>query len=88
MDPRSKEILQEILEKPVAELNEEDKTFLRARRFYLKKSQLEEYDSIINLPKKEEEEEKEEPPLYISGKDKQNQTSEESEPVKEQNGEA
>ena len=90
MDPRSKEILQEILEKPVAELNEEDKAFLRARRSYLKKSQLEEYDSIINLPQKEEKVEVPlaEAPLYVSGKDKQNQTSEESEPVKEDNGEA
>jgi len=90
MDPRSQEILKTILEKPFVELTDEDKAFLRARRSYLKKSQLEEYDSILNLPQKEEKVEVPlaEAPLYVSGKDKQNQTSEESEPVKEQNAEA
>jgi len=75
MDPKSKELLNKILEKEIIALNSEDIEFLRARRSYLKKSQLTEYDAIIN-PK---EPEKEEPPLYVAKKDQTSQV----EPVKE-----
>ena len=74
MDPQSKEYLDKILAKDPDTLNEYEIKFLRARRDYLKKSQLDEYDSVINPKVKEA-------PVYVSKKDK-NQTSEE-EPVKE-----
>ena len=77
MDPRSQEYLEKILKKELNILTEDDKAFLRARRSYLNKAQLEEYDSILN-PKTEET------PIYVSKKDR-NQTSE-AETVKE-NGE-
>lgn len=78
MDPRSQEYFDKILAKPIEELSEDEKVFLRARRSYLKKSQVAEYDSVINP-------EEEKPPLYIS---KKNQTSEKTEPVKENDTES
>ena len=69
MDPRSQEYFDKILAKSIEELNEDEKGFLRARQSYLKKSQLAEYDDILNPA----------PSLYIS---KKNQTSQ-TEPVKE-----
>jgi len=77
MEPRSQEYLDQIFKKELNTLNDQEIAFLRARRSYLKRSQLEEYDSILN-PQEESE-------VYVSKKDK-NQTSEE-EPVKE-NGES
>lgn len=52
MDERSKEYLNKILAKGPQALNSGEVAFLRARRSYLKKSQLEEYDEIL-FPKKE-----------------------------------
>lgn len=40
--------LDRILEIDVSELTPEEISFLRARRDYLKKDQLEEYDSVLN----------------------------------------
>lgn len=54
MDKVSQERLDEILSKDPEELNEDQKSFLRARRGYLKKSQLEEYKSVINDSPKEQ----------------------------------
>lgn len=48
MNPEAKAELDRILEIDVTELTPEEKSFLRARRGYLKKAQLEEYDSVIN----------------------------------------
>lgn len=48
MDKRSQEYLDKILTKVPETLNSEERAFLRARRTYLKKAQLEEYDSILN----------------------------------------
>lgn len=48
MNPEAQERLNKILAKTPEELNEQEILFLRARRSYLKKSQLEEYDSILN----------------------------------------
>ncbi|MCR4324178.1 MAG: hypothetical protein NUV69_00615 [Candidatus Curtissbacteria bacterium] len=66
MDPRSQEYLDKILTKEPEALNASEIGFLRARRSYLKKAQLEEYDSVLN-------------PKAPKAKD---QTSEESETVK------
>lgn len=52
MDQRSQELFDEILKKNPDELNESEASFLRARRSYLKKAQLEEYKEVLN-PKKE-----------------------------------
>ena len=48
MDERSKERFDEIVEKTPEELSKEDIGFLRARRSYLKKAQVEEFKSILN----------------------------------------
>ena len=48
MDQRSQEYLDAILKKEPETINESEKAFLRARRSYLKKAQLEEYDSVLN----------------------------------------
>jgi len=48
MDERSAVILAKIVEKTPAELTKEEIGFLRARRSYLKKAQVEEFNSILN----------------------------------------
>lgn len=48
MDAKSQERLNNILTRDPHELNEDERAFLRARRGYLKKSQLEEYKEVIN----------------------------------------
>ena len=48
MDDRSQIFFNEILKKNPDELNEDEVIFLRSRRSYLKKSQLEEYQDVIN----------------------------------------
>ena len=57
MDDKSKEILDEILKKAPDTLTPDEVKFLRARRDYLRKIDLEEFDSVINPkpPVKEEE---------------------------------
>lgn len=55
MDERSKEYLNKILAKTPEELNSQEIGFLRARRSYLKKAQLEEYQSVLETkPAKEQ----------------------------------
>lgn len=49
MDLRSQEILESILKKEPRELNEEEIAFLKARRTYVKESQLAEYESVLHL---------------------------------------
>lgn len=49
MDLRSQEILEAILKKEPRELNEEEIAFLKARRSYVKESQLAEYESVLHL---------------------------------------
>ena len=48
MDKRSQEYFDKLTAKSPESLTDEEVAFLRARRSYLKKSQLEEYDSILN----------------------------------------
>lgn len=48
INPEARAELDRILEIDVDELTPEEIAFLRARRDYLKKDQLEEYDSILN----------------------------------------
>jgi hypothetical protein len=48
MNPSAKEYLDKILEKGPESLNEPEKAFLRARRSYLKPSQVEEYKEVLN----------------------------------------
>jgi hypothetical protein len=48
MNPEAKEYLDKILEISPEKLNAEQIAFLRARRMYLKTSQLEEYKSVLN----------------------------------------
>lgn len=48
MDQRSQEYLNTILAKDPDVLNQSEISFLRARRDYLKKSQLEEYKSVLS----------------------------------------
>ena len=48
MDSESEKHLNEILKKSPNTLNKDEIAFLRARRSYLKPSQLEEYASILN----------------------------------------
>ena len=79
MDPKSRELLDKILEKEITTLTVEDIEFLRARRSYIKKSQFAEYDAIIN-PK---EDKKEEPPLYVAKKDQTSQVETVKEDAKE-----
>lgn len=47
MDELSKKRFDEILEKPVAELTNDDKIFLKARRGYLKGDQVKIYEDVI-----------------------------------------
>lgn len=47
MNPSAKEYLDKILEKSPEALKEPEVKFLRARRTYLKKSQLEEYKEVL-----------------------------------------
>jgi len=47
MDDKSQIYLDQILKKDVATLTESDIRFIRARRSYLKKYQLEEYEDIL-----------------------------------------
>jgi len=54
MDSKSREYLDKILAKTIAELTREEKAFLRARRSYLRKSQLEEYADILNQTSEKE----------------------------------
>ena len=55
MDKRSQEYLDKILAKGPETLNSEEIAFLRARRMYLKKAQLEEYQSVLETkPAKEQ----------------------------------
>lgn len=48
MNPEAQKYLDEILSKTPEEITEDQAKFLRARRSYLKKPQLEEFDSILN----------------------------------------
>lgn len=48
INPEAKAELTRILDKDVSELTVDEIGFLRARRDYLKKSQLEEFDSVLN----------------------------------------
>lgn len=48
MNPEAQAVLDEILRKDPEALTLEERLFLRARRSYLKKSQLEEYKDILN----------------------------------------
>ena len=73
MNPEAQEVLNKILAKTPEELNEQERAFLKARSSYLKKAQLEEYDSILN-PKVE---------VYVAKKDRKNQTSDNTETVKQ-----
>lgn len=54
MDDRSKERLEQLLEKSPESLTEEEIRFIRARRLYLKKYQLEEYGELLNQTSKKE----------------------------------
>lgn len=54
MDSKSEAYLEEILKKPMRELTENEKSFLRARRGYLKESQREEYKRILIQTSKKE----------------------------------
>jgi len=47
MDPKSKERLDKILTKNPDALTEDEIGFIKARRSYLKKIQIEEYESIL-----------------------------------------
>ena len=49
MNPSAKEYLDKILEKSPESLNELEVKFLRARRSYLKPSQLEEYKEVLEV---------------------------------------
>ena len=53
MDKRTQEYFDKLIAKSPESLTTEEIAFLRARRSYLKKAQLEEYDEILN-PKVEE----------------------------------
>lgn len=48
MNPEAQAVLDEILKKDPQNLTTDDIEFLRARSSYLKKSQLDEYDSVLN----------------------------------------
>lgn len=48
MNPEAQEVLNKILAKEPTVLTEDEAKFLRARRDYLKKSQLEEYVAVLN----------------------------------------
>lgn len=53
MDERSKDYLDSILEKTPSELTEEECSFLRARRSYLRKGQLLEFSNILDQTPKQ-----------------------------------
>lgn len=55
MNPEAQAVLDEILKKDADQLTEEEKIFLRARRGYLKKAQLEEYAEVLNSQTSEKE---------------------------------
>lgn len=55
MNPEAQAILDVILKKDPSTLTADDIGFLRARRDYLKKSQLDEYDEVLNPKAKKEE---------------------------------
>lgn len=48
MDPKSEEHLEKILKKGPQELTDNEISFLKARRSYLKPIQLDEYESVLN----------------------------------------
>ena len=58
MNPEAQEVLNKILAKDPSNLTEDDIKFLRARSSYLKASQLEEYDSVLNPKVKNQTSEK------------------------------
>lgn len=58
MNPEAQEVLNKILAKDPSNLTEDDIKFLRARVSYLKASQLEEYDSVLNPKVKNQTSEK------------------------------
>ncbi len=60
MDQKSQEYLSEILTKNPEELSQAEIVFLRARRSYLKNTQLDEYKSVLT-DKNQTSEEKSEP---------------------------
>jgi hypothetical protein len=64
MDSKSREYLDKLLTRRPEDLNDYEKGFLKARRSYLTKAQLEEYDSVINPVA----------PLYVSKKDQTSET--------------
>lgn len=47
MNPESQKIFDEILKKPLEELNEEDKAFLKARSYYLSPTEKEIYKDVL-----------------------------------------
>lgn len=57
MNPEAKEYLEKILNKTPESLNEHEIRFLKARSGYLKKAQLEEFESVlkVKLPEPEKE---------------------------------
>ena len=54
MNPEAQALLDEILKKEPENLNGDEIKFLRARSSYLKKSQLEEYHSVLNQTSQQE----------------------------------
>lgn len=56
MNPEAEALLEEILKIDPESLTEDQKAFLRARRYYLKSSQVEEYKSVLNLEVEKDEE--------------------------------
>lgn len=58
MNPEAQKRLDEILKINPVDLTPEQKAFLKARRTYLKKSQAEEYASVLNEKVEQVEEEK------------------------------
>ncbi len=59
MNPQAQVVLDQILKIEPDNLTEDQKAFLRARSSYLKKSQLEEYDHVLNPKVKSQTSEKE-----------------------------
>lgn len=55
MNPEAQAVLEEILKKEPESLSFDDRAFLRARRSYLKKAQLEEYKDILEMDEKQPE---------------------------------
>lgn len=52
MNPEAQAVLDDILKKTPEELSPEEIAFLRARRSYLKKSQLDEYSDVLEAKAK------------------------------------